>query len=300
MARLLLGPRGNPTQSGQHTFEVRAADWSGNFSAVLTWKWTVDKVAPDTSLLSGPAGTVASRSVGFNFVANEAGSFRCTLNAVATLCSSPQSYPNLADGTYTFSVAARDVAGNLDLSPATRTFTVDTVAPETGLTGGPTEGTKVATASASFGLTSTEGTSTFACTLDGAPLSCNATTGLTELGQGSHTFTAAAVDAVGNTDATPATRTWTVDTVSPTASSARPTGSRVSLDSNASVVFSEAMKKATVEAVTNGVPKNFYLTLSGTKVRAVVTYTQSRERCVQGGAQPRPEPRAPAARTSSA
>jgi Bacterial Ig-like domain len=268
------GRQENPALSGLYTFEVRAVDSSGNRSPISSWPWTVDKIAPVTTVTSAPSGTVASTSATFEFTSNEPGTFSCALNAVSIPCTSPKTLTGLSQGTYTFSVMARDVAGN-NSALVTRTFTVDTVAPNTGLTGGPTEGTKVATASASFGLTSTEGTSSFACTLDGASLPCNATTGLTGLGQGSHTFTAAAVDAAGNTDPTPATRTWTVDTVAPTASSARPTGSRVSLDSNASVVFSEAMKKATVEAATNGVPKNFYLSLGGTKVRAVVTYTQT-------------------------
>ena len=41
----------------------------------------------------------------------------------------------LPDGTYTFCVRATDVAGNLDPTPATRTFTIDTTPPETTLTG---------------------------------------------------------------------------------------------------------------------------------------------------------------------
>src|SRR6202012_3079309 len=44
-------------------------------------------------------------------------------------CVSAQTYANLADGSYTFSVRATDTAGNTDASPATRSFTVDTTAP---------------------------------------------------------------------------------------------------------------------------------------------------------------------------
>jgi large repetitive protein len=257
----------NPASSGLYTFEVRAVDSSGNRSSVVSWPWTVDKIAPETSLLSGPTGTVATKNVEFAFNSNESGSFVCTLNAVASDCGSPKTYSNLNEGTYTFSVAARDAAGNLDPTPQTRNFTVDTVAPETGLTGGPTEGTKVASTSASFGLTSTEGTS-FACTLDGAPQPCSATTNLTSLSQGAHTFTAAAVDSVGNTDLTPETRTWTVDTIRPVVSSFGPSGTRVSRTANISVTFSEAMRGTSI-------PAAFQLTLNGTKVPATVAYKRT-------------------------
>ena len=250
--------------TGQYTFEVRAVDASGNRSPISSVDWTVDKVTPETSLLSGPSGTVASKTAEFTFNSNESGSFSCALNMVSIDCGSPKTYSNLNDGTYTFSVAARDVAGNYDPTPATRTWTVDTTAPQTGLTGGPTEGTRVASTSASFGLTSTEGTS-FSCTLDGAPQSCGATTNLTELGQGSHTFTAAAVDGAGNADLTPETRTWTVDTTRPVVRDFGPSGTRVSRTANLSVRFSEAMRGGTVADA-------FQLTLGGTKVAATVAY----------------------------
>ena len=52
-------------------------------------------------------------------------------------CTSPRTLGPLADGAYTFSVRATDAAGNVDATPATRTFTVDTAAPDTTINGGP-------------------------------------------------------------------------------------------------------------------------------------------------------------------
>jgi hypothetical protein len=58
---------------------------------------------------------------------------------------------------------------------------------------------------------STEPGGSFACSLDGAPFSpCTSPKTYSALTEGSHTFSVRATDAAGNTDATPATRTWTI------------------------------------------------------------------------------------------
>ncbi len=44
-------------------------------------------------------------------------------------CVSPRDYPSLEDGPYIFEVRAADRNGNVDPSPASRTFTVDATAP---------------------------------------------------------------------------------------------------------------------------------------------------------------------------
>ena len=135
------GRQENPASSGTYTFEVRAVDWSGNRSGESTWQWTVDKIAPETSLASsGPSGTVASTSATFEFYSNESGTFSCTLDGVTRWAAAHRRrYSGLGQGQHTFTVPARDVAGNDDPTPATRTWTVDTVAPETTLaSSGPT------------------------------------------------------------------------------------------------------------------------------------------------------------------
>lgn len=85
----------------------------------------------DTSILSGPSGTVRSTTASFGFTAQEAGSrFQCSLNGAAfSACSSPKSYPNLASKQHTFRVRAADAAGKVDASPARLTWTVDAVRP---------------------------------------------------------------------------------------------------------------------------------------------------------------------------
>jgi len=70
--------------------------------------------------------------------------------------------------------------------------------------------------SASFDFSSNESGSTFQCKLDGGSYaSCTSPKGYSGLSEGSHTFSVKATDGADNTDATPATYTWTVDTTPP-------------------------------------------------------------------------------------
>jgi hypothetical protein len=107
---------------------VRAVDADGTDPSPATHSWRVDLTPPDTTITSGPTGSVTSRTATFTFTANEpVGSFTCHLDAQAWgPCTSPQSYAGLADGPHTFEVAATDQAGNLDATPASRSWTVDT------------------------------------------------------------------------------------------------------------------------------------------------------------------------------
>jgi len=87
----------------------------------------------------------------------------------------------------------------------------DIVPPETTITGSPPNTTSAT--SAQFDFSSSEPGSTFACSLDAAaPVPCTSPASYDNLAAGEHTFTVHATDAAGNTDPTPASRTWTVST----------------------------------------------------------------------------------------
>jgi len=204
--------------NGSHTFQVRATNPSGfTDPSPATRTWTIDTVVPDTSITAGPTGTITSASASFSFTSTEAGStFTCSLDGAAfSACSSPQNYSNLANGSHTFQVRAADTAGNVDATPASRSWTIDSLAPDTTITAGPSG--SVTTTSASFSFTATEVGSSFTCSLDGGAFSsCTSPKAYSGLANGSHTFQVRATDAIGNTDGTPASRTWTIDTVVPT------------------------------------------------------------------------------------
>ncbi|MFP2957252.1 Ig-like domain-containing protein [Myxococcus sp. 1LA] len=202
---------------GSHTLQVRAVDAAGNIDPTpASRSWTVDTVAPDTSIVSGPSGTTNSANATFTFNASESPvTYECSLDGAAfTACTSPAAFTNLVDGSHTFSVRARDAAGNVDATPATRTWSVDTTAPDTTIVSGPSGMTN--SADASFAFNANESPVTYECSLDGAAFTaCTSPAAYSNLSQGSHTFAVRARDAAGNIDATPATRTWTVDTVAP-------------------------------------------------------------------------------------
>ncbi|MEJ7599598.1 MAG: LamG-like jellyroll fold domain-containing protein [Kofleriaceae bacterium] len=208
-----------PVSDGAHSFAVRARDRAGNIdTSPAGYAWTVDTSTPDTQLVSGPTGATSSTSASFTFVSPDAGAgatFQCAIDGAAfATCTSPRNYASLAMGAHTFSVRVRDAVGNFDPTPATRTWTVDLAAPNTTILTGP-NGLE-SSASAAFTFSANEADVTFACSLDNAPfVACTSPANFTALAQGEHTFAVGATDSAGHPDATPATRTWTVDTVAP-------------------------------------------------------------------------------------
>jgi hypothetical protein len=85
-----------------------------------------DTTPPDTTLVSGPSGSVTSRNASFAFTADEDGSeFACSLDGAAfSPCASPVTYVDLATGPHHFEVRAIDLAGNPDPTPAAQDWTI--------------------------------------------------------------------------------------------------------------------------------------------------------------------------------
>jgi CSLREA domain-containing protein len=201
---------------GAHTFEVQATDEAGNVdSTPASRSFTVDTIAPETSIDGGPNGLTNDSTPTFSVTADESAvSFECRVDTAAFApCTSSHTTASLTEGVHTFEARAADAAGNSDGSPASRSFTVDTTAPETTIDSGPDGLTKATSASFAF---SSEPAAIFACSLDGGELApCDSPQPFDALGDGPHTFEVRATDTAGNTDPTPASRAWTVDTTPP-------------------------------------------------------------------------------------
>jgi hypothetical protein len=106
---------------------VHAIDLAGNVDATpATFTWEVisaDSTPPETSITAGPSGSTTATSATFAFVSSESGTFECAVDALSwSACTSPASFGGLAPGSHTFGVRARDAAGNVDPSPAERTW----------------------------------------------------------------------------------------------------------------------------------------------------------------------------------
>ena len=221
---------GPPLAEGSHTFRVRATDNAGN-AVNQTRSFSVDTAAPNTSLTSGPQGPTSNNDPSFAFSSSEPNSsFECRLDGPGSQtgsfasCASSKSFTDLADGTYTFQVRATDSAQNTDQTPASRSFTVDTSAPQTQVDSGPQGPTS--NNDPSFGFSSSESNSSFECRLDGpgaarpeASPSCTSPRAFTDLADGTYTFEVRATDSAQNTDQSPASRSFTVDTSAPAAPS---------------------------------------------------------------------------------
>lgn len=112
---------------GAHVYTAAAADAAGNTSAASAPRTIhVDTIPPETTLGAGPSGTTTETSAQFTFSGSpDATAFECSLDGTPmTPCTSPRAAADLAEGTHTFTVRARDAAGNADPTPATRTWTV--------------------------------------------------------------------------------------------------------------------------------------------------------------------------------
>jgi hypothetical protein len=135
--------------------------------------------------------------------------FHCRFDGGAfSACASPKTYTGLSNGSHSFAVRATDAAGNTGAA-ATRSWTVDTIPPDTAVSLGPAAVS--GSSSATFAFTSSEGGSSFACSVDGGPFAqCVSPQTYGGLSDGPHSFRVRATDAAGNVDPTPASYAWTV------------------------------------------------------------------------------------------
>lgn len=188
-----------------------------------------DSTPPDTTITANPTNPSASSSATFSFTGSDSesgvASYTCQIDGGGySTCASPRNYSALADGSHTFQVRAADAANNVDPTPASYTWVVDTTAPNTFITAGPNDPTSSASSSFSFGAIDTgSGLASYECSLDGSTYAACTdpyTTGA--LADGSHQLSVSAIDNAGNQDQTPAVYTWTIATMSASITSSPP------------------------------------------------------------------------------
>ncbi len=210
-----------------HTFSVRSTASRTTDRSPAARAWTVDPSAPTaptklSASASAPTSVVLSWVPGTDNIAvtgNDVyrdGARLATLGAVTSFTDSTV----LAGATHSYTVVARDAAGNASApsAPVSVTTPLAGSGPDTVIDSGPAAATP--STSATFAFHSAVPGATFACSRDGAaPVSCTSPTTYTGLVQGTHAFSVAATVG-GGTDSTPAAATWVVDTAAPSA----PTG----------------------------------------------------------------------------
>jgi hypothetical protein len=205
----------------------------GIAAALLSPASGPDTTPPDTSITAQPGNPSNVTGPSFSFTATEAGTFECSLDAAAfSACTSPKAYTGLTAGSHTFQVRAIDTALNVDATPASYTWTIDTTAPNTTIDSSTTNGTTALPTSpaytnvqtAAFAFSSTEPSgATFQCRLDtpagnGTYATCTTPKSYTATNinaAGAYTFRVRASDAAGNQDASAATFAWNVDNAAP-------------------------------------------------------------------------------------
>lgn len=184
-----------------------------------------EKAFPETNL---PSATITSPSAGqflraaitvSGTATDDTGVAKATfLVDGAPLCSNLTTPPfqcawnttTSTDGAHALTLQATDVFDNVGTSPPV-SVTVDNTPPDTTILTGPPAQTGLN--SATFTFQSSEPNSTFQCKLDsGAYAACTSPKVYAGLATGNHTFSVFATDPAGNTDATPATQSWTVTT----------------------------------------------------------------------------------------
>ena len=128
-------------EKGSNVISVIAKDAAGNKgTAMLTVTYRpLDIDPPETVITASPAGIITSNSATFTFTGSDNETQTSDLVYATYLqgydsgwsrfsSSTSITYNNLPDGPYTFQVRARDQAGNIDPSPAVRSFTVNATA----------------------------------------------------------------------------------------------------------------------------------------------------------------------------
>jgi hypothetical protein len=223
------GTTSDPLADGSWWFHLRVRDNAGNWSAPIhLGPFMIDATPSNNPTLWSPSHAVGSWSSdpsvvvdwdggtdvdGYSFVWSEAATTvpDATKDAEAATTSLSSV---LSDGSWWFHLRALRASGSWSNASHLGPFRIDTAAPETAITSAPP--TETADRSAAFEFSSSETSSSFWCSLDGAPSGdCASPLSYPALEAGAHVFRVTARDPAGNLDATPAEHRRTIGVAAP-------------------------------------------------------------------------------------
>ncbi len=204
-----------PLADGEYTARAEQSDAATNTGVSNARTFTVDTQPPSAHAITAapPPTATANPSPSFEFDPEPGSTAECSIDQglpVFGSCSGIGSHSPLfalADGEYTFRLRQTDAAGNQSVE--TRSFIIDTVAPDTVVDFGPASASK--DPNPIFGFTSPDAAS-YECQLDGAGYTpCSSPMSYPGLAPGAHTFEVRGVDAAGNSDGSPATASFVIE-----------------------------------------------------------------------------------------
>lgn len=208
------------TVTSDGTYQLEVAAITDSYRRDLTpakVTWQVDTVPPRQTTISGPSAVDNSPAPSIFFSAESGTTAKCFLDArPGVTCTSPYNAPPLVDGQHSFSVVATDAAGNAETHPPAVFWVLDTTPSDTVIASGPTGVVNANRQVFTFSSPDAPAGSTFRCKLDDADRGiCASPYTLDFLNDGFHMFSVQVVEPTGGVDPTPATRSFTVDTVPP-------------------------------------------------------------------------------------
>ena len=206
---------------GSHAFSIRATDGYGNTGEPKVVEWSVDTIAPEARITSGPDTSTSSTVASFAIeTTGDVGLLECSLDdGEWEPCNSGTILTGLAEGPHVFRAKATDAVGNAG-PVAVFEWTVDTTGPEVKLTTKPGDPSPFPTARFAW---NSEPKATFLCRLDSREWSaCVSPTTLSSLSDGSHTFEVKGFDPLGN-EGPAASYTWTTANLPPDSNGSAPT-----------------------------------------------------------------------------
>lgn len=218
---------------GSTTVGIEATDDSGNVGTAIFTVTVIDTTPPETVVVSAPHVLVASATASFEFGGSDlvtamsglVYSYSLDGSALTAITGASLTLSGLSEGVHTLAVRAADEAGNVDPTPATYSWTVDTVGPSTTATsngqsyadahGGWNNSDVIVTLAATD---ATSGVQTTYYSVDGG--AAQAGTSLTLSAEGEHTVTFWSVDVAGNVEPSQ-TVTVKLDKTAPTITAMR-------------------------------------------------------------------------------